>query len=87
MVRCYRESYYLLEHATDNVRLLKSVNSTQISKMRKDVEEQGEYESDGTVRKIHIPETLAPQFFESNVASTLIGSLVEFVVDEGPKGR
>ncbi|XP_011495189.1 PREDICTED: uncharacterized protein LOC105360097 [Ceratosolen solmsi marchali] len=87
MVRCYRESYYLLERATDNARLLRSVNSTHISNIARLLLDNGEYESTSWPRRIYVPEALAPHFFESNVASTVIGSLVEFIVDSQQKGE
>lgn len=80
MIRCYRESYYLLEHSTDNIRLLKSVNSTQISKDVKAVENYGEYGTASWTKKIRVPEALATHFFESEVGNTIIASLVDFIV-------
>lgn len=80
MIRSYRESYYLIEHSTDNLRLLKSVNSTQILKDVKVVEEFAEYGTLTGPRKIRVPEALAPYFFESEAANMAIGSLVDFVV-------
>lgn len=86
MIRCYRESYYLLEHTTDNLKLLKSVNSTQIAKDVKTVEEFGEYGSLTRPRKIRVPEVLAPHFFESDAANMAIGSLVDFVIEKEQDG-
>ncbi|XP_014208587.2 uncharacterized protein LOC106639465 [Copidosoma floridanum] len=84
MVRCYRESYYLLEHSSENTRLLKSVNSTQILQDVKAVENSAKLGASGWTRRIRVPETLAQEFFESGVDGTIVGSLVEFVVVKGP---
>ncbi|XP_008217333.1 uncharacterized protein LOC103318031 [Nasonia vitripennis] len=86
MIRCYRESYYLLEHSSDNSRLLKSVNSTQISKDVKAVENYGEYGTAGWTKKIRVPEAMATYFFESEVGNTIIASLVDFIVDKQSNG-
>lgn len=84
MVRCYRESYYLIEHSSDNIKLVKSVNSTQILQDIKVVEDQTEsFGATSWMRRIRIPEALAQQFFESNVANTIIASIVEFFVIKG----
>lgn len=80
MVRLYRESYYLLEHSTDNVRLLKNVNSTQIARDIKIVEEHGEYGSANWTRRIRIPESLATHFFDTDIANTIVAQIVDFVV-------
>ena len=82
MIRCYRESYYILEHANDNTRLLKSVNSTQIAKDAKTVEEHGEYGSTNWLRKIKVPKVLMTYFFDSDVMNTGIAQLVEFIVEK-----
>ena len=81
MVRCYRESFHILEHSTDNVKLLKSVNSTQIAKDVKSVENYEECGLQSWMRTIRIPASLVQQFFESDVGNTIIGTLVEFTVD------
>lgn len=86
MIRCYRESYYLLEHSTDNLRLLKSINSTQIAKDVKTVEEFAEYGTLTRPRKIRVPEVLASHFFDSDAANMAIGSLVDFVVEKEHHG-
>ncbi|XP_058809202.1 uncharacterized protein LOC131674499 [Phymastichus coffea] len=87
MVRLYRESYYLLEHSTDNVRLLKNVNSTQIARDIKTVEEHGEYGNANWTRRIRIPESLATHFFDTNIANTIVAQIVDFIVVKTESGE
>lgn len=86
MVRCYRESYFILERSTDNLKLIKSVNSTQIAKDVKAVEEYSDYLASSYQRKIRVPEALARYFFDSNISTTVIAQLVDFVVDKSSNG-
>ncbi|XP_014226177.1 uncharacterized protein LOC106651975 [Trichogramma pretiosum] len=83
MVRSYRESYYILEHSNDsNMKLIKNVNSTEISRMAKTLDEYGEYGTANWTRRVKVPEALVAHFFESDIMNTGIAQLVEFVVEK-----
>ncbi|KAJ8664758.1 hypothetical protein QAD02_006420 [Eretmocerus hayati] len=86
MVRCYRESYYLLEHSTDDVRLLKNIKSTEIAQTVSRLRERAKYDTWCQERRIKVPRSLAQQMFEADLGATVVGQIAEFEIEEEPRG-
>ncbi|KAJ8664759.1 hypothetical protein QAD02_006421 [Eretmocerus hayati] len=86
MVRCYRESYYLLEHSTDDVRLLKNIKSTEIAQTVSRLRERAKYDTWCQERRIKVPRSLAQQLFEADLGATVVGQIAEFEIEEEPRG-